>query len=144
MKAVLPAVQLLLSILMVIAANACGDDSGTGPSMQSVAGSYTASSFTVTESGNTTDVLALGASIDVTLNRNGTTTGNFFLPGGEEDGSDFNADLSGTWSLNGTTVSFSHSANTFLPEVPFEVDGETLTGEQTFVGALVRATLRKD
>ncbi len=89
MKAVHPALQLLLPVLIDIATNACGDDSGTGPSMQSVTGSYTASSFTVTQLGSTTDVLALGASIDVTLNRNGTTTGTFFLPGGEEDGSDF-------------------------------------------------------
>jgi len=130
--------------MVLIAANACGDDSGTGPSMQSVAGSYIASSFTITQSGSTIDLLDLGASVDVTLNRNGTTTGTLFLPGVEEDGSDLIADLSGTWSLRGKTVDFSHNADTFLRDLPFEVDGEALKGEQNFGGVLVRVTLRKD
>jgi len=112
--------------------------------MQSVAGSYGASSFTVTESGGTTDLLALGTTFDVTLNRNGTTTGILFIPGGEDDGSDFIADLSGTWSLRGNTVEFTNDADTFLPDFPFTVDGRTLKGEQNFAGALVRITLTKD
>jgi len=54
---------------------ACGGDETTGPTMASVAGNYTATTFTATDANGTIDLLAGGASITATLNADGTTTG---------------------------------------------------------------------
>lgn len=71
-----------------------------------ISGSYEASTFTLTQDGSTDDLLAQGGTL--TLNADGTTSGRLFVPDGNEDGSDFDADLAGTWTLNGSRVSFDH------------------------------------
>lgn len=114
------------------------------PTMESLAGSYEATTFTVREgTGPTQDVLATGGFINVTLTAAGTTSGRVFVPGGGETGGDFDADLSGTWTLNGTVVTFDHAADTFVRDLPFTADGGRLTGEATFSGATVRVVLER-
>jgi len=75
-----------------------------------VAGTYQATTFTMEETGVTTDWLARGASITLTLASDGTTGGRLFVPGGGEGGSDFDEDLAGTWELIGTTLRLHHAA----------------------------------
>jgi hypothetical protein len=132
---------------------ACGGDT-TGPdpqqaAMQKVAGHYVASqsygalSFTTTASGETIDWLAVGGSLEIDLAADGTTTGRVFVPGGDEDGSDWEADLKGTWTLAGSTIRFSHKADTFVRDMPFTVRDGRLDGDQTFGGTRVRVVLAR-
>ena len=107
-----------------------------------LAGSYIAATFT-TESGGTQDLLATGASITMTLNSDGSTQGRLLVPGGNEDGSDFDADLSGTWTLNGSEVSFDHAADTFIRDMSFAADQNRLTGQATFGAATLHVVLQK-
>lgn len=128
-------VVVLMPLLLV----ACDDP----VTVEGLAGTYMATTFTVTESGGTEDLLAAGASITLTLTAEGLTSGQLFVPEGNEDGSDFVADLAGTWALDGSQVSFGHSADTFLRDMSFEADGSRLTGEATFGGATLRVVLQR-
>jgi hypothetical protein len=120
---------------------ACGDS--TAPTMSSVSGGYTAASFTVTESGGTTDILATGGSITLTLTAAGATSGRLFVPGGAEDGSDFDEDLTGTWTLRDSTVTLDHDADTFLRDMSLTVRGQQLIGQETFSDVTVSVVLAK-
>jgi hypothetical protein len=120
---------------------ACGDS--TAPTMSSVSGGYTATSFTVTESGGTTDILATGGSITLTLTAAGATSGRLFVPGGAEDGSDFDEDLTGTWTLRDSTVTLDHDADTFLRDMSLTVRGQQLIGQETFSDVTVSVVLAK-
>jgi hypothetical protein len=136
MRARLCAARTLMVGLLVATTVACGDES-TGPSVQAAAGTYTATRLRTTENGTTTDQLAAGATITLTLNANGTTSGHFTVPG------ELNANLAGSWTLNGTTVSLNHTADTFLRDMPLQLQGNTLVGDQTFSGTRVEVTLTK-
>jgi hypothetical protein len=141
----------VIALTAVLTLPACGGDS-TRPdppaaAMQRLAGSYTASesygavTFTSTGSGESTDWLARGGSLKIELAPDGTTTGRVFLPGADEDGGDWTADLKGSWSLDGTTVRFSHTADTFLRDTPFRATEGRLEGDQTFNGIRVHVVL---
>ncbi|HEX6938241.1 MAG TPA: hypothetical protein VF158_02425 [Longimicrobiales bacterium] len=139
--------------LLVVAPllTACSDDEPPAPEirMAEVAGDYVAEgdygvySFTTTADGQTTDWLAEGASVHITLTADGRTSGRLFVPGGDEDGSDFEADLAGTWSLIGDIVEFSHEADTFIRDMAFHVEDGRLSGDETFDDARVRLVLER-
>jgi hypothetical protein len=128
--------RALIATVSVTAALACGSNP-TGPSLAAVAGTYTATQFTTTDGGTATNQLAAGASIALTLNANGTTSGRLIVPG------QLDADLTGTWTVNGNRVTLSQSADTFLRNMPLRVLGNTLIGDQTFSGTRVQVTLTK-
>ncbi len=113
------------------------------PDMAAVAGTYRAATFTMEEAGVTTDWLARGARITLTLNSDGTTAGRLFVPGGGEGGSDFEEDLSGSWELSGTTLRLDHAAETFLRDMVFSLAGTQLRGDETFGSVTVRVALSK-
>jgi len=132
------------TLAFALAVAACGGSDSFSPTPDTVAGSYTATAFTVTSSGgSSTNLLALGATVSVTLLPDGTTMGRLFVPGGAESGGDLDADLAGTWSLAGSTVTFSQTADTFLRDVAFTAGPGRLTGEGTFSGETVRLVLSK-
>lgn len=118
----------------------CGDS--FTPTEETVAGAYTAAAFQITTGGITTDLLALGATVTVTLSPDGTTEGRLFVPGGN-NGADLDESLAGTWSLTGSTVTFSGAGDTFVRDVEFTAGRNTLTGEGTFEEDTVRLELRK-
>lgn len=122
---------------------ACGGGDGFTPTEETVAGTYEASAFTVTSGAGTTDLLAIGGTVDVTLAPDGTTSGRLFLPGGEEDGSDLDQDLTGTWTLADQTVTFEPTSDTFIGEVEFLAGRNTLTGEGPVGGVSVFLQLVK-
>ncbi len=99
-----------------------------------MAGTYEAGVFTVTSFSGTTDLLLAGATVDATLAPDGTTSGRLFVPGGDDDGSDLDEDLGGTWTLSGDTVTFNQTADTFIGEAEFIAGRNTLTAEGSFSG----------
>ena len=130
-------------LCLALALGACGGNDSFSPTTETVAGSYTGTTFTLTSSAGTTDLLALGATVTVTLVSDGTTTGRLFVPNGAEDGGDLDADLAGTWALVGNTVTFSQTADTFIRDVAFTAGPNRLTGEDTFSGVTIRLVLSK-
>jgi hypothetical protein len=130
---------------LALAVAGCGDDDdGFNPTVDDVAGSYTATTFTATSGASEIDLLALGASVTATLEADGTTTGQLQIPGAGQNGETLQEDLAGTWTLNGTTVTFSPSASTLISDVDFAVGSNTLTGEGTFEGSLLLLVLTRD
>ena len=93
---------------------AVGCDNATEPTMAEVVGTYEAVEFTAAADGDTTDQLARGATLEITLADDGSTVGSLFVPGGAEDGGDFQADLAGSWALDAGTVTFEQDADTFI------------------------------
>ena len=97
---------------------------------ETVAGDYSLGWLTTTDtSGATTDWLAAGATLDISLTVNGTTTGHLFIPGGAAGGGDFDADLTGTWSLVHNAVFFNQPADTFMRDMTFFAHRGRLEGD---------------
>lgn len=120
------------------------DESTTGPTQAEIAGAYEATTLTVTEGGSTTDALAEGASLSVTLEQGGSTTGSFVVPGSlSESGQEEQFDLSGSWSLSGRSVTFDHSADTFLRDMTLRFTNGRLEGEETFGSETVSVVLER-
>lgn len=119
-------------------------DTTEGPSRADVAGSYEATTLSVTEGGTTTDALDEGASIAVTLDGDGTTSGTFVVPGSmSESGEEEVLDLEGSWTLQGRNVTLDHEADTFLRDMTFEVGDGRLEGEETFGSETVHVVLER-
>jgi hypothetical protein len=69
---------------------------------------------------------------------NGSTSGSLVAPGGSPSES-----MAGTWSLSGSTVTFSQQADTFVRNMSFQVAGNTLVGDDTFNGTRIQVTLTR-
>ena len=135
---------LPLGLLLILLACGGGDgDGATGPPAESIAGSYAATNFKVTDSGTTIDVLAQGGSLSITLTSQNATTGRLFVPGGGEGGVDLDADLVGTWTLSAGTVRFTQAADTFLRDIAFTVNGQTLVSQDSAGGAVFDIVLSR-
>jgi hypothetical protein len=132
-----------VALSLVLAVASCGDDNSFSPTVENVAGTYSATAFTLTSSAGTVDLLILGSEVVVTLAADGTTTGRLFVPGGDEGGGDLDADLTGTWALSGSTVTFNQTADTFIRDAGFTADRNRLTGESTFGHQTIRLVLTK-
>jgi hypothetical protein len=134
-----------LALCLALGLAACGDDDdGFSPTVDDVAGGYTASVFTLTSGDSELDLLAIGATVTATLNADGTTTGQLQVPTGVGGPDAIEEDLAGTWSLSGTTVTFSPAASSLLTDVDFAVGPGTLTGEGIYQGAELLLVLTKD
>jgi hypothetical protein len=130
-------------LALLALAGACGDTTGPDPTPGEVAGSYVATEFVVTTGGSSTDQLAAGSELNVTLLANGMTTGLLFVPGGAEDGGHYVADLAGSWTLAGRTVTIETSADTFLRDMAFRYENRRLRADQTFGGTRVEIVLER-
>lgn len=121
------------------------DDVPTGPSMAEVAGSYQATVFQIHQGLDTIDILADSGRIDIVLDADGTTTGELFVPDDTGGGGDFLADLAGTWRIRGSLITFDHSANTFIRDMPFfyDEDDGVIEGQQDFGGPLIIVVLER-
>lgn len=135
--------------ILLAGALALGCSDSTAPTVQEVARTYAAAgtnpadrrgSLTTTDvaTGQTVDWLAQGATITLTLRIDGTTTGHIFVPIPASMDGPLDADLTGTWTLDGSTVQLSHPADTFLRDMPLQVNGSSLVGDATFAGQRVR------
>jgi hypothetical protein len=129
------------ALAAVVMAAACGDS--FSPTLETVAGTYTATTFTTTANGTTTDQLAAGGSLVLTLAAGGTTSGQLVVPAVGDAGADFIADMAGTWVLTGDKVTFTQGADTFVRDMTFTATENELRGDETFGGTRVQVTLRR-
>lgn len=136
--------KLFVLLCFVAFASGCEDTATpTVITMADVAGSYSATDLRTTTDGSTVDQLAAGSELTLGLNAVGTTTGRLFVPEGDEDGSDFEADLAGTWSLSGAEVTFDHAADTFIRDMVFTFSDGELRGDETFGDTRVQVVLTR-
>lgn len=133
--------RILLGSL-VASTLACGGETFS-PTTANIAGAYAATAFTTTTAGVTTNQLAAGAALTLTLAASGGVTGQLFVPGGAEGGGNLSEDLVGTWTLTGSTVQFAQSADTFVRDMPFIATENRLTGDATFSGTTIHVELTK-
>lgn len=126
----IPSLGRLLLLALLLAGAACDDDPLTPE--ERVSGDYRATTLLVVDGGTTLDALGIGAELDLTLRPDGTTAGRFFVPGGDDDGSDLDADLTGTFTLSddGQVVRLDHAADTFLRDIDLMVQGDRLVSAQ--------------
>jgi hypothetical protein len=132
-----------VALSLVLALSSCGDDTSFSPTMENVAGAYSASLFTLDLGVGTVNQLVLGAEVAVTLAPDGTTTGRLFLPHGGPNGGDLDADLTGTWALSRGAVTFDLPADAFLRDGRFTTDGNRLIGEDVSGHHLISLVLAK-
>jgi len=140
-----------LLALAVLSLPACSDDDPSGPdglTRSDLVGSYEATTFETDDGSGTTDQLAAGSSIEITLSGDGSTSGRIFVPGGAEDGGDFDESLDGTWSFQApSAVTFDLTADVFLRDVTFtarEVGGSVeLEAEDTPGTVTIRVVLER-
>ncbi len=135
--------RAILALSLALALGSCRGEDTFSPTAETVAGSYTARSLTLSSSVGTTDLLALGSTVAITLDANGATSGRLFVPGGADDGSDFDVDLAGTWTLSGSTVTFHQTGDAFIRDAEFTAGPSQLNGEGEFSGAIIRLVLGK-
>ncbi len=130
------------SLLSIAAMLACGSDS-TAP-RATVAGSYSATEFTTTGSSGQTNQIQAGSTVFLNLSGNGTLSGHLHLAATNFNPV-FDADMAGTWTQVGSTVTFSQTADTFIRDMTFDVVANgnrwQLLGSQVFSGTEVKIKL---
>lgn len=131
----------LVMLIPLVAIMACGSDKATGPDVGDVAGSYDATTLTASVLGTDYDMLEMGASIHLVLDEDGTTTGHLLVPASALTGDEVDEELAGTWSLSGSTVTLSQTADTFIRDVPLTVEGTQLIGDQTVENVAIHVVL---
>jgi hypothetical protein len=143
--------RMVITVAVLAGSVACDDDS-VGPAPitdESILGTYSATRLDVTVAGTTTDLLDEGAEVTIMLAEEGTTTGQLFIPEGNDDGSDLDESLDGMFEFDDDNdeVRFDLGADTFLEEVTFAASREggriRLTGSRTFFGTRVDLVLTK-
>ena len=136
--------QGLIALAVGLTLAGCSDDNGTD--ISDVAGSYEATTFVVTPDGEgPIDVIAAGGFINITINSNGTTTGDMFLPASVA-GTDQAFSMDGTASIVGSEqVAFDQVADSFFRELTFTIEAEELVVlEQRAGSAVFTITLTRD
>lgn len=123
-----------IAALLLATTTACGDDDPAAPT-GSIAGTYVATSFRV----DGDDLLGSGATLSLTLTSAGTVSGRLFVPEGE-DGGALEADMVGTYELDGSTVRISQEADTFVRDATWTWLGDFLDG--VWAGSGVEVTVR--
>ncbi len=121
-----------LRLLIVgAAALACSDP--FSPTLENVAGTYSLARLTeVHGTAGSTNWAAAGATLTITLQTNGTTTGRLFIPGADESGADFDVDMLGTWTLTDGVVAFTQTGDSFVRDMTWRPFRNRLTGDETF------------
>jgi hypothetical protein len=124
---------------------ACGGSNE--PSSSPYAGSYTATLWTTTGSSGQQNQIGAGSTLQITLAPNGTTTGHLhFAASGANPV--FDADMAGTWTVNGNVVDFAQAADTFVRDMLFTAGSNiqglmTLAGHQAFSGTDIQIILTR-
>jgi hypothetical protein len=127
---------MLATLACLGAGAACGgsDSPTTTTTPPSIIGSYTATTFQVTPTGQPMiDVLAKGGTLSLIIAADNSTTGSLSLPPSIL-GSPFSANLTGTAVQTGNTVKFQQTADTFVRDLTFTANGTTLEAKNQSAG----------
>jgi hypothetical protein len=117
---------------------ACGD---TAP--RTLAGTWTATTLTITPTGQpTTDVLAAGGTLNIIVAADMTTTGTLNIPS-NVIGGPFNASMAGTATVNGNTVTFAQTADSFVRDQSWSYDGSHLSTTRNSNGVIAVVLTRQ-
>ncbi len=110
---------------------------------ESIAGTYGASTFVRSALSGGEDVLALGGSLTITFNADGTTSGILFLPAASSasGGVDFTADMAGTFTLENDSITLTQAADSFVRDLAWIYDGGMINGTGTFSGVTITVVL---
>jgi hypothetical protein len=109
-------------------------------------GSYTAIVFTTTSpSGQQTNQLQIGSTLQINLGANGSTSGHLHVAASPGNPA-LDADMVGTWTQTGDKIDFTQAADTFVRDMTFRIeqlsDSEwLLVGDQVFSGTRINLTL---
>lgn len=117
----------LFVVLMALVSVGCDGAEDEGP-----AGTYAATRFVVEPDGegDPLDVLAGGGSLTLTLRDDRTFSGALFVPasiGGEPDEGDLDEAFSGTYTIQGETVTFSTGTDVFVADATWTLRGDRLS-----------------
>lgn len=125
-----------IGLLGVAALVSCTVGDPFAPSVDNMAGAYTAGRLVTADSSGVIDWLAAGGTLTLTLSSDGSMSGRLFLPGGGASGGDLDADMAGDWLLIGHTVSFGQVAQTFVRELDFVAARDRLAADRYFGDSL--------
>lgn len=112
----------LLAVVSVLCTSVAACSDPVAPTMDSVAGSYTATSFQA-EGEN---ILAAGGSLTLVLTTTGQVSGQFSLPASV--GGPLDADMAGTYELDGRDIDLDQEADTFVRDADWSWNDGVLTG----------------
>jgi len=126
--------------VLVLLLPACGSDAN-GP--EDLAGQYVATTFQFVQGADTTDVLAAGGWLTITLAADGTTDGQLLVPAALNDGTPFTASMNGTFTVSNDVVTFNQAADSFVRDMRFTVTLKMLSGSQSFSGTTVIVVLTR-
>ena len=137
--------RLVLAVLPAFAfATGCENDVSIDPDV--LAGSYTATSFLVTPSGQpTVDVIAKGGALSITIASDSTTTGLLSLPAGVLSPQGGTASMAGVVrrAADGTFRFDQPSADTFIESLDWQQFTGALVSTSFVVNTQFQITLRK-
>ena len=98
---------------------------------------YAAIMWMITEAGVETNALQAGATLDLELTEEGRASGTLFMPAAINNGTDLSADMTGTYTITEGILRFAQTADTFVREVGWDVDGQELIASEVVDGATV-------
>ena len=136
----------MIGWLVLVPMAACGsgtteppadDDPGDPPTMSTIAGAYEATQFTA----DGDDVLALGATLSLTLGADGSVAGDLHVP--PAAGGPFDADMVGTYTLSGDTLTIVQAADTFVRDATWTWSAGILSGAWSGASGSVSVTLER-
>ncbi len=127
MRRLLPALRRISTTLAVASVlAACGSDTPT--QANTLAGSYRATTFRVTPTGQSAmDILAQNGTFTITVGADNATTGSLFLPASVTGGAALTASMAGTAVRTGSSIQFQQLADTFVRDLVWTVSGNALT-----------------
>lgn len=126
-------VRTLVAALGAGALAAC-DDAPTAP--PSIAGRYTATAFRAGLAGQPqVDVLAAGGALTVEIAADNALSGTLAVPAAVTGGSALTASMAGRAARTGNTVRFEQTADTFVRDLRWTVDGNTLSARSQAAGS---------
>ena len=110
-----------------------------------LAGSYAATSFVVTQTGQpSVDVLAKGGSLTINIAADSSTTGTLVLPAGVPGGQAGTADMKGKiFRRSDGTFQFDQTENTFVEALVWQQFTDALVSTSFLINTQVQITLRK-
>ena len=128
------------AVAVTIGILGCGTSNEPGPLATVI--TYGAVMWTITEAGVETDALAAGATLDLELTEDNRVSGTLFMPAAINNGVDLTADMSGTYTIVQGILRFTQTADTFVRDVAWNVDGRMLTADEAVDGTDVLVELR--